>query len=101
MNSRPCDAMPPTTTTMPRSPRDALSQSTEPDNWLQDCPATARRRILEFRGAAPPLTALIEQPEAVIAFGLPSMLTLHREQQRYPVERKWLKIEDVRVDKHG
>ena len=45
------------------------------EHWLQECPATARRRIREFGGAAPLLSALIEQPEAVIAFahGLPSM----------------------------
>ena len=45
------------------------------EHWLQECPATARRRIREFGGAAPLLSALIEQQEAVIAFahGLPSM----------------------------
>ena len=45
------------------------------EHWIQECPTTSRRRIREFGGAAPPLSALIEQPEAVIAFahGLPSM----------------------------
>ena len=30
------------------------------DHWLQECPATARRRIREFGGAAPPLSALVK-----------------------------------------
>ena len=38
------------------------------EHWLQECPATAQKRIRGFGGAAPPLSVLVENPEAVIAF---------------------------------
>ena len=38
------------------------------DHWLQECPATAQKRIRGFGGAVPPLSVLVENPEAVIAF---------------------------------
>ena len=38
------------------------------EHWLQECPATVGKRIRGFRGAAPPLSVLVESPEAVLAF---------------------------------
>ena len=45
------------------------------EHWLQECPATAAKRIRGFGGAAPPLSVLVESPKAVLAFahGLWSM----------------------------
>ena len=38
------------------------------EHWLQECPATRRRRIRCFGGAAPPLSVLVSAPRAVLAF---------------------------------
>ena len=38
------------------------------EHWLQECPATRRRGIRCFGGAAPPLSVLVSAPRAVLAF---------------------------------
>ena len=45
------------------------------EHWLRECPATARKRIRGFGGAAPPLSVLVDDPKMVLAFshGLTSM----------------------------
>jgi ribonuclease HI len=37
-------------------------------HWLQQCPASAARRVAEFGVASPPLTVLFKDPVAVLAF---------------------------------
>ena len=39
------------------------------EHWLRECPATAVKRMRVFGGAAaPPMTALVNNTEAVLAF---------------------------------
>ena len=45
------------------------------EHWIQECPATAVKRIRVFGGTAPHLSVLVSNPRAVLAFahGLWSM----------------------------
>ena len=38
------------------------------EHWLRECPATAVKRMRVFGGPAPPMTALVNNTEAVLAF---------------------------------
>ena len=38
------------------------------ERWIQECPATAVKRIRVFGGAAPHISVLISSPRAVLAF---------------------------------
>ena len=38
------------------------------EHWLRECPATAVKRMRLFGGPAPPMTALVNNTEAVLAF---------------------------------
>ena len=38
------------------------------EHWLQQCPASAARRVAEFGVASPPLNVLFQDPVAVLAF---------------------------------
>ena len=51
----------------PRCPHCDLDVETV-EHWLQECPATAAKRIRVFGGASPSLSVLVSNPKAVLAF---------------------------------